>query len=139
MILNALSGQTILLGAIAVAAGSVYIPYIVVAYARWQVGYDMAAPRALFDQLPDYGKRATWAHQNSWEAFAIFTAAALMAYSTGQFSEPARWAAIVWIPARFLFSLAYILNIPPLRSLMYGIGSICSFTLMALSISSSLK
>ena len=139
MMLNELPGPTILLGAIAVAAGLVYVPYIVVAYARWQAGFDLAAPRAIFDQLPDYGKRATWAHQNAWEAFAIFTAAALMAYATGQFSDLARGAAIIWVPARLLFAIAYIGNIPLLRSLMFGIGSICSFTLMALSISSSLK
>jgi uncharacterized MAPEG superfamily protein len=139
MILNELPSQTILLGAIAIAAGLVYVPYMVVAYARWQVGFDMVAPRALFDKLPDYGKRATWAHQNSWEAFAIFTAAALMAYATGQVSDTARWAAMAWVPARLLFSLAYIFNIPPLRSLMFGVGSVCSFTLMALSIGGSLK
>jgi uncharacterized MAPEG superfamily protein len=139
MILSQLSVQTILLGAIAVAAGLVYVPYIVVVYARLGVGFDMAAPRAQFDQLPDYGKRATWAHQNSWEALIIFSAAALMAYATGQSSDLARWATIAWVPARVLFSLAYIFNVPPLRSFMFGVGSICSFTLMALSIGSSLK
>ncbi len=137
--LNELPSQTIWLGTIAIAAGLVYLPYMVVAYARWQAGFDMATPRAIFDQLPDYGKRATWAHQNAWEAFAIFTAAALMAYVSGQDSEVGRWAAIVWVPARLLFSLAYIGNVPLLRALMFGVGSVCSFTLMLLSIGSSLK
>jgi uncharacterized MAPEG superfamily protein len=139
MTLTELPGPTLLLGAIAVAVGIVYLPYLVVAYARLQVGYDMAAPRAQFDKLPDYGKRATWAHQNSWEAFAIFTAAVLMAYATSQFSDLAKGAVLAWMLARLLFSAAYILNVPPLRSLAYGIGSACSFTLMALSISSTLK
>ena len=139
MILNELPSQTILLGAIAIGAGLVYLPYLVVAYARFQVGYDTAAPRALFDKLPGYGQRATWAHQNAWEAFAIFTTAALMAYVTGQGSDQARWAAIAWVPARLIFALAYIFNSPPLRALMFGVGSVCSFTLMALSVTSSLK
>ena len=43
----------------------------------------LAAPRAVFDRLPPYAQRATWAHQNAFEAFMLFAAAALMAYVTG--------------------------------------------------------
>lgn len=136
-----LSVPSLLLIAIAVAVVWIYLPFLVVAYGRVQIGYSkeiMAAPRAAFDKLPDYAKRATWAHQNALEAFPIFAAAALMAYVTNQTSEIAGWAAIVWMTARFLFPIFYILNIPTLRSLMFGIGSICSFTLIGLSLISTL-
>jgi len=33
----------------------------------------------MFDKLPPYAQRATWAHQNSFEAFIMILAAALMA------------------------------------------------------------
>jgi uncharacterized MAPEG superfamily protein len=36
--------------------------------------------------------------------------------------------------ARLLYSIFYILNIPIMRSLMFAIGSLSSFTLIALSI-----
>jgi uncharacterized MAPEG superfamily protein len=139
MSLFGFSTQTILLGAIAAAAILVYLPFLVVGYARFRIGYDPSAPRALFDKLPAYGQRATWAHQNSWESFMIFSVAALMAYVTNQSSELANWAAIAYIPARLLYSVFYILNVPLLRSPMFGIGSLCSFTLIGLSIISTIR
>ncbi|ABA21622.1 conserved hypothetical protein [Trichormus variabilis ATCC 29413] len=124
----------IFLYSIAAAAVLIYLPFLVVGYARARVGYDVSAPRAMFDKLPPYGQRATWAHQNSFEAFMIFAAAALMAYVTGVNSPTAVWAAIAFLVARLLYSIFYILNIPLLRSLMYAIGSLGSGTLFVLSI-----
>lgn len=126
--------SAIFLYCIAAAALLVYLPFLVVAYARVRVGYDMAAPRAMFDKLPPYAQRATWAHQNSLEAFMIFAAAALMAYVTGQNSSIAVGAAIAFVVARLLYSVFYILNVPLARSLMFGIGTVCSGTLIVLSL-----
>ncbi|MGB7443090.1 MAG: MAPEG family protein [Coleofasciculaceae cyanobacterium] len=136
-----LTDSAILLYCIAAAAALIYLPFLVVGYARVQVGLDMSAPRAMFDKLPAYGKRATWAHQNAFETFIIFVAAALMAYVTGQNSALAGGAAITFVIARLLYSVFYIINIPLARSLMFGIGSLCCltlFTLSLLSVSSSL-
>jgi len=69
-----LSVSAILLYSIVAAAVSVYLPFLLVAYARAKVGYNTSAPRAMFDQLPDYAKRATWAHQNGFETFMIYSA-----------------------------------------------------------------
>lgn len=123
-----------LLYCIAVASVLVYLPFLVVAYGRVQVGYDMAAPRALFDQLPAYAQRATWAHQNSFESFMLFAAAALMAYVTQVDSPLAMGAALFYVVARFFYSLFYILNLPVLRSLMFAIGSTGIAILMVLSL-----
>lgn len=125
----------LLLASIVAAAVLIYLPYGVVAYARWQVGMDFSAPRALFDKLPGYGKRATWAHQNSFETFMVYTAAALMAYVTDVESNLAGGAAIAFVIARLLFSVFYILNFPPGRSLMFGVGSAATFILFGLSLS----
>ncbi|MHC5727919.1 MAG: MAPEG family protein, partial [Nostoc sp.] len=43
-------------------------------------------------------------------------------------------SAIAFVVARLLYSIFYILNIPLLRSLMFGIGIISSATLIFLSI-----
>lgn len=129
--------SAILLDCIAAAAVLIYIPFLVVGYARVTVGYDTAAPRAMFDKLPPYGQRATWAHQNSFEAFMIFAAAALMAYVTGVDSPLAAIAAIAFVVARSLYSVFYILNVPIARSLMFGIGTLSSGTLFALSLLSA--
>jgi uncharacterized MAPEG superfamily protein len=124
----------ILLSSIVGAVILAYAPFLVVAWGRLKAGYDQSAPRAIFEQLPDYAKRATWAHQNSFEALTIYGLAALMAYSTGVESDWARIAAIAFLMARLLYSVFYILNIPLGRSLMFAIGSLCGWTLFGLSI-----
>ena len=124
----------ILLYAIVVAAILIYLPFLLVAYARVQVGYDLAAPRTMFDKLPPYAQRAAWAHENAFEAFMIFAAAALMAYVTGVDATIASGAAIAFLGARLLYTVFYIANIPLARSLMFGIGSLCSYTLFGLSL-----
>jgi uncharacterized MAPEG superfamily protein len=126
--------MTIFLYSIAAAAVLIYLPFLVVGYARMRVGYDQSAPRAMFDKLPPYAQRATWAHQNSFEGFMIFAAAALMAYVTGVNSPMALIAAIAFVVARLLYSIFYILNIPLMRSLMFAVGSLSWGTLFALSI-----
>lgn len=116
------------------AALLVYAPFLVVAFGRVQVGYDVAAPRALFDKLPAYAKRASWAHQNSFESFGLFAAAALMAYVTQVNSVWAVAVVLAYVMARSLYSVFYILNVPLLRSLMFAVGSFSIGTLMVLSV-----
>ena len=126
--------SVILLDSVAAAAALVYAPFLVVALARLQLGYDREAPRAMFDRLPAYAQRATWAHQNSFETFMLFSAAALMAFVTGVDSEAAGWAAIAFPVARLLFSVFYILNVPLGRSLMFAISSSCTVSLFYFSL-----
>ncbi|MGL5082191.1 MAG: MAPEG family protein [Microcoleaceae cyanobacterium] len=130
-----LSTATILLGAIAIAYFLVYLPFTLVAYNRYALGHNPSAPRTLFDQLPPYAQRAAWAHQNSVETFAPFAVAALMAYLT----QPANLglvagSAIAFVVARLLYSIFYITDVPLARSLMFGIGSISTATLLILSL-----
>ncbi|PSN11171.1 hypothetical protein C7271_24975 [filamentous cyanobacterium CCP5] len=122
-----------------VAVVLIYLPFLVVGYGRLQVGYDLSCPRAMFDQLPAYAQRATWAHQNGFESFIQFAPAALAAYITGLDSIWAVGAAIAYLIARTLYPLFYILDVPLLRSLMYAIGSLGIFTLFVLSCGSALR
>ncbi|CEJ44869.1 MAPEG family protein [Umezakia ovalisporum] len=135
MTLLQLPVSIIFLYSIAAAAILIYLPFLLVAYARFQIGYEaLATPRAQFDKLPPYAQRATWAHQNSWEAFMLFAIAALMAYVTDVNSPTAAFAAMAFVVARLLYSVFYILNIPLLRSLMFAMGSLGSGTLIIFSI-----
>ncbi|AFZ00957.1 MAPEG family protein [Calothrix sp. PCC 6303] len=124
----------ILLYSIIAASALIYVPFLVVGYARASLGYDVSAPRAMFDRLPAYAQRATWAHQNSFETFMLFAAAALMAYVTGVESFYATYAAIAFVIARLFYSVFYILNIPIMRSLMFASGGLATLTLFVLSI-----
>jgi uncharacterized MAPEG superfamily protein len=133
-----LSVKPLLLIAIGVAAALVYLPFLAVGAARVSSGYDMGAPRAMFDKLPEWGKRATWAHQNAWESFLLFTAAALMAYVSGANGSSVRMAIATYLGARLLFPVFYIVNVPILRSLMFAVGTGSIFTLMSASIQTAL-
>lgn len=131
---DSLSVPTVLLYCLALSAALIYLPFLVVGYARLSQGYDMSAPRAMFDKLPDYGKRATWAHQNSFETFVTFAVAAIVAYVTGQDSLIVAGAAIAFVASRLLYSVFYILNVPLARSLMFAIGSTCTAILFVTSL-----
>lgn len=128
-----ISPSQALLYGIAIAAGLIYLPYMVVAYGRVSIGIDMNAPRAMFDRLPDYAKRATWAHQNSFEVFALFAAAALTAYVSNVASAQTSLYVLAFLGARFLFSLFYILNLPWLRSPMWVVSMVCIASLFSAS------
>ena len=130
-----ISVSSILLYSIVGSFVLVYLPFLVVAYYRFKGGEQMLrTPRTTADKLPDIAQRATAAHQNSLEAFAFFTAAALMAYVTEVDSIAALGAAIAFLAARLLYSIFYIANIAVARSLMFAIGSLSIFTLFGLSL-----
>jgi uncharacterized MAPEG superfamily protein len=135
--LQQFSVRSVLLYGIAAAGVLVYLPFLLVAAGRLQTGYNraaMAAPRAMFDKLPGYAQRATWAHQNSFESFTLFAAAALMAYVAGVSTSIATIAVLVYTIARLLYSIFYVANAPILRSLMFAMGSLCIGTLVVLSL-----
>ena len=120
---------------IALSAVLLYVPgFVVAAYGRLQIGYDLRQPRTMIDLVPPYARRATWAHENSFEAFALFAPAALMAYIVGLDWAAATSAAVLHPIARFLFQVFYIADRPGLRGAMYVTALLCSATLIALSL-----
>lgn len=131
-----MSGSITFLYCIAGAIVLVYVPFLLVAFARVNLGTEaLATPRAIVDKLPAYAQRATWAHQNGFESLMVFAPAALMAYITGVSSTLAIYAGLTYLVARLLYSVFYILNVPLLRSLMFAIATLSSGTLIVFSLS----
>ena len=92
---------------------------------RIKAGYsieNMSAPRALFDELPDFGKRAVWCHQNCWESISIHAPACLLCLITLPNSNLSLIAAWIHPLLRFLYIFAYIFNIPVARGLLWANG-----------------
>ncbi|MEA5463023.1 MAPEG family protein [Leptothoe sp. PORK10 BA2] len=138
--MSVLSFPSCLLYSLPVAAFLIYVPYLVVAAERVKLAQTMDNPLEVFsrprfyaDQLPDYAKRANWAHQNAFESFILYAPAAVMAYITGQDGTNMVLAVLAYLVARLLFSVFYIVNVAPLRSLMFGIGSLSIFSLYFMS------
>ncbi|MFM8935893.1 MAG: MAPEG family protein [Vulcanococcus sp.] len=111
------------------AAGVVVASLVPLGAARSQADFtiaDLAAPRAMAERLPEWGKRANWAHQNGFEAFTLFAPAALLCL-VAHVSAPAAIAA-AWIHPglRLAYIGAYVANQPPLRSLCWAGAITCT-------------
>ena len=91
---------------------------------------DLKAPRAMFDRLPPWGKRASWAHQNSFEAFTLHAPAALLALiavlQVGELQGLAIPAALLQPVLRLLYLPVYVANIAPLRGLCWASALLCT-------------
>jgi len=91
---------------------------------------DMAAPRAMFERYPAWGKRASWAHQNSFEAFTLHAPAALLALMAvmngASLPSSAAIAAFAQPALRLAYIAAYVGNVPPARGLCWASGLICT-------------
>lgn len=87
---------------------------------------DLQAPRAMFDRLPTWGKRAAWAHQNCFEAFTLHAPAALLCVIAPPTATIAVAAAWLHPLLRALYIGAYVANVPPLRGLCWALGLVCT-------------
>ena len=99
---------------------------------RIKAGYsikNMSAPRALFDELPDFGKRAVWCHQNCWESISIHAPACLLCLLTNTDSNFALIAAWIHPFSRLLYIGAYISNIPIARGFLWASGIFSSLVI----------
>lgn len=105
-----LAGAVVVLSLVPLAAGR--------ARASFSVA-DLAAPRAMFERLPTWGQRASWAHQNTFEAFTLHAPACLLCLVGGVNTPWAVLAAWIHPLLRVAYLGAYVANLPPLRSLCW--------------------
>ena len=111
----------------------VLLSIIPLSIARFKVGYslsNMSTPRALFDDLPEFGKRSVWCHQNCWESISIHAPACLLCLYTLPESKLSLLASIAHPAARFVYIFAYIFNFPIARGISWAIGILCTLTLL---------
>ena len=111
------------------AASVVVASLVPLGAARSQADFsvaDLAAPRAMFDRLPEWGKRANWAHLNSFEAFVLFAPAALLCLIAQVESTTAITAAWMYPALRLAYIAAYVANLPPVRSLCWAGAMVCT-------------
>lgn len=111
------------------------LPYLTVGVAKARSPYDNANPRAL-DTYKGLALRAHGAHQNGFEAFAVFAVAVIVASGgAAKASVPLLDVlALSWIALRIAYIAAYLGNRPTLRSSVWSIGllvAIAIFTMPA--------
>tara|TARA_Y100000589_G_scaffold256676_1_gene245882 strand:- start:1501 stop:1905 length:405 start_codon:yes stop_codon:yes gene_type:complete len=99
---------------------------------RIKAGYsikNMSAPRAFFEELPDFGKRATWCHQNCWESLVLHAPACLLCIIAIPESSIAEIAAFIHPVIRIFYILAYIFDVPIARGLLWATGILSTLIL----------
>merc|ERR1712078_398190 len=116
----------------------VLVSIIPLTLGRIKAGYsieNMSAPRAFFDKLPDFGKRAVWCHQNCWESISLHAPACLFCLITLPDSNLAIIAAWIHPIVRLLYIPSYVLNIPAARGLCWATGILSTIILFKEGIS----
>jgi uncharacterized MAPEG superfamily protein len=105
-----LAGAVVVLSLVPLAAGRASAAFTVA---------DLAAPRAMFERLPPWGQRASWAHQNAFEAFTLHAPACLLCLVSGVDTPLAVIAA--WAHPLALRSLCWIGGLLA-TAVLYGEG-----------------
>ncbi|RCL54208.1 MAG: MAPEG family protein [Synechococcus sp. MED-G70] len=113
--------------------GTLLISIILIYIARFQAKLeikDLAALRTMFDRYPAWGKRASWAQQNSFESFTIHAPAALLAviasFNGQTLPVITLYAALAHPLFRVAYISAYVFNVPLARSVFWMLGLVCS-------------
>jgi uncharacterized MAPEG superfamily protein len=79
--------------------------------------------------LTSWRQRAHWAHLNSFEAFPLFAAAAILSYLGSPGSTVAPFAAWGFVAARLVYTGCFMADLASLRSLVWFVGLACDFVL----------
>jgi uncharacterized MAPEG superfamily protein len=113
--------------------GTLLISIILIYIARFQAKLeikDLAALRTMFDRYPAWGKRASWAQQNSFESFTIHAPAALLAviasFNGQTLPVITLYAALAHPLFRVAYISAYVFNVTLARSVFWMLGLVCS-------------
>ena len=92
--------------------------------------YDNHHPRSQQARLSGFGARALAAHLNSFEAFPLFAVGVLMAHVTQTHGVLVDVLAVIFVISRVLYLLCYWADLHWQRSLVWGLGLLCSLLLM---------
>jgi uncharacterized MAPEG superfamily protein len=108
-----------------------FLAKVPVAYAMNKLGgYNNNHPREQQSKLTGFGARALAAHQNAFESLIIFAPAVLLAIATHHTGDNIALLAIVHVVARLAYNVLYLMNIDKLRSLVWFVATISSFSII---------
>lgn len=120
--------MTIALWCVCVAG---FMPYLWSTLAKADPAYDNRCPR--LHSRTGWRQRADWAQQNSWEAFAPFAIAVLVAQGVQVAQPDVDQLALGFIGLRVVYGLCYLLNWSLMRSLVWTAGLACTIGLYVLA------
>lgn len=100
---------------------------VMIAMQREGKGYDNKNPREQQARLQGWGKRAVGAHQNGFEVSPLFASCVLIGHLTEGDPTLMGWLAVTFVVSRIVYIALYLLDLDKFRSLVWGLGILCSF------------
>jgi uncharacterized MAPEG superfamily protein len=94
--------------------------------------FDNRSPREFQAHLNGTALRAHWAHLNSFEAFAPFAAAVLVAQQVGAAQGRIDQLAVAFVVLRLVYGACYVADMATLRSLVWAGAMACTIALFVL-------
>jgi uncharacterized MAPEG superfamily protein len=113
---------------------TIFIPLFLAAYAKFSSkGYDNRSPREFLSRVEGKAKRANFAQQNAYEAFAPFAAGVIIAGNAGAAQSQIDLLAVSFVLFRILYSIFYVIDQHALRSIVWFCAFACIVGLFIIS------
>ena len=101
------------------------MPVVLAGVAKSRGDFDNRAPREWLAALEGWRRRANAAQNNSWEAFAPFAAAVIIAHIAGARQGMIDTLALAFVACRIVYAVLYITDRASLRSVAWIAGYGC--------------
>jgi uncharacterized MAPEG superfamily protein len=111
----------------------VWAPFAAVARQKQFGKIDNKLPRVQQAELDGIGARAVGAHQNAFEALAVFTAVVLIAHVSGADPVWSARLAIGYVAMRIVHGVTYLMDLDVLRSSSWIVGQIFAIAMLVLA------
>jgi len=95
---------------------------------------DNSHPRDVVAKYTGRASRANAAQQNSYESLPIFLASVIVAMLFFVPQVVINYLAVMYVMLRVIYGIAYIVNLPTLRSIIWTLSMACCFMLFYLAI-----
>lgn len=95
---------------------------------------DNSHPRDVVAKYTGRAARANAAQQNSYESLPIFLASIIVAMLFFVPQVVINYLAVMYVMLRVIYGIAYIVNLPTLRSIIWTLSMACCFMLFYLAI-----
>ena len=113
------------------------LPFLLAMLAKAIGGFGMADnshPREVVAKFTGRAARANAAQQNSFESLPIFLASVIVAMLFFVPQIVVNYLAVMYVALRLMYAIAYIVNLPTLRSIVWALSMACCFMLFYLAV-----
>lgn len=113
------------------------LPFLLAMLAKALGGFSMADnshPREVVAKFSGRAARAHAAQQNSFESLPIFLASVIVAMLFFVPQVVVNYLAVMYVALRLVYAIAYIVNLPTLRSIIWALSMACCFMLFYLAV-----